>query len=52
MTFRDVIGVIMVAKYGHKIGGEGMTVEIDKSMFRKVSHIFHHFFIFWGVLNS
>ena len=42
-TFTDVIGEEMVAKYRHKIGGEGMTVEIDESMFGKVSHISIYF---------
>ena len=33
--FRDLIGEVMLEKYNHQIGGEGMTVELDESMFGK-----------------
>ena len=35
-AFRDIIGMEMINNYGKKIGGVGMTVEIDESMFGKV----------------
>ena len=35
-AFRDMIGAEMLENYGEKIGGMGLTVEIDESMFGKV----------------